>query len=54
LIDTKLRYKKTLQSILIGAVLSTIGWPLARLHLHVFDRWFQWQGRLARLLKNKR
>ena len=45
-----LRYRKTLQDVVIGLGMVTVGWLVARLHLHVFDRWFLRQGRLARLL----
>jgi hypothetical protein len=41
-------YRKTLQQMLIGIGMATFGFLLARLHLHIFDRLFLWQGRLAR------
>ncbi|MDH5253725.1 MAG: patatin-like phospholipase family protein, partial [Nitrospira sp.] len=44
-----IQYRKTFQSILIGFTMATVGWFLARLHLHVFDRWFLRQGRLKTL-----
>jgi hypothetical protein len=43
-----LNYRKTLQQILVGLGMATVGFLLARLHLHVFDKIFLWQGRLAR------
>jgi predicted acylesterase/phospholipase RssA len=43
-----LDYRKTLQQMLIGIGMWTFGFLLARLHLHVFDRLFLWQGRIAR------
>jgi predicted acylesterase/phospholipase RssA len=43
-----LNYRKTLQQMLIGIGMATVGFLFARLHLHVFDRLFLWQGRLAR------
>jgi predicted acylesterase/phospholipase RssA len=43
-------YRKTFQSILIGFGMGTLGWGLARLHLHVFDRWFLRRGQLKRLM----
>jgi hypothetical protein len=46
-----MRYRKTVQSILIGIGMGSFGWLLARLHLHVFDRWFLRFGRLSRLLR---
>jgi predicted acylesterase/phospholipase RssA len=39
-------YRKTAQQILIGLGMGTLGFLLARLHLHVFDRLFIWQGRV--------
>jgi hypothetical protein len=36
--------------VLIGLGMVSVGTLLARLHLHVFDRLFLWQGRLERLL----
>src|SRR3989442_1156208 len=46
-------YRKTLQSILLGFAMGSIGWLLARLHLYVFDRWFLHQGRLSVLCREK-
>ena len=43
-----LDYRKTLQQMLIGIGMWTFGFLLARLHLHIFDRLFLWQGRIAR------
>ncbi len=45
-----LNYRKTLQEVLIGLGMVFVGTLLARLHLHIFDRLFLWQGRLKRLL----
>jgi len=45
-----IQYRKTFQSILIGIGMGTVGWLLARLHLHVFDRIFLRQGSLTHLL----
>ncbi len=45
-----LNYRKTLQEVLIGLGMVSVGTLLARLHLHVFDPLFLWQGRLERLL----
>jgi hypothetical protein len=45
-----IQYRKTFQSILIGFGMGTLGFLLARLHLHVFDRLFLWYGRLKRLM----
>ncbi|HYN20590.1 MAG TPA: patatin-like phospholipase family protein [Thermoanaerobaculia bacterium] len=41
-----IRWRDTLKNIAIGFVMSTIGFLLARLHLHVFDRLFLRYGRL--------
>jgi hypothetical protein len=49
-----LNYRKTLQQILIGIGMATLGFLFARLHLHVFDRLFLWQGRIKRLLSRQR
>jgi hypothetical protein len=48
LLARMLNYRKTLQQMLIGLGMATVGFLLARLHLHVFDKIFLWQGRLAR------
>jgi len=42
-----LNYRKTLQQMLVGLGMATVGFLLARLHLHVFDKIFLWQGRLS-------
>jgi len=44
------RYRKTATEILIGIGMATFGFVLARLHLHVFDKLFLWQGQLRRFL----
>lgn len=49
-----LNYRKTLQQMLIGIGMATIGFVFARLHLHVFDRLFLWQGRLKRPASRER
>lgn len=43
-------YRKTASDVLIGLGMATLGFLLARLHLHVFDKMFLRQGRLDRLL----
>ncbi|MBI2925407.1 MAG: hypothetical protein HYY24_06850 [Verrucomicrobia bacterium] len=48
-----IRFRKTFQSILLGFGMATLGFLLARVHLHWFDRWFLRRGRLARLLKTE-
>jgi hypothetical protein len=47
------RYQKTLQDALLGFGMATLGWLVAGLHLHVFDRWFLWQGRVRHLLRQR-
>lgn len=44
-----LNYRKTVSDMFIGVGMAVVGWWLARLHLHVFDRIFLWQGRVERL-----
>jgi predicted acylesterase/phospholipase RssA len=39
-------YRKTLMHVLFGVVMCCFGFALARVHLHVFDRWFQKFGRM--------
>jgi predicted acylesterase/phospholipase RssA len=49
---TKLvNYRKTLQQILIGLGMGTVGFLFARLHLHVFDRLFLRYGRVRKPAK---
>jgi hypothetical protein len=43
-------YRKTATEILIGIGMATFGFLVARLHLHVFDKLFLWQGGLSRTL----
>jgi hypothetical protein len=45
-----INYRKTVQDVVVGIGMATVGFLVARLHLHVFDRIFLAQGRLARLL----
>jgi NADH:ubiquinone oxidoreductase subunit 6 (subunit J) len=44
------RYRKTATEIVIGIGMALFGFVLARLHLHVFDKLFLWQGQLRRFL----
>src|SRR5262245_28212738 len=39
-------YRKTLLHVLFGVAMCCFGFALARLHLHVFDRWFRRFGRM--------
>jgi len=41
------RYRDTLSEIAIGVAMSLLGWIVARIHLHVFDRWFLHIGRVS-------
>jgi predicted acylesterase/phospholipase RssA len=52
-ISRAVNYRKTLDQILIGIGL-TLGSLLAKVHLHVFDKIFLWQGRIDRVLTPKR
>ena len=40
------RYRDTLTDIAIGVAMSLLGWVLARIHLHVFDKWYLHAGRI--------
>jgi predicted acylesterase/phospholipase RssA len=40
------RYRDTLTEIATGVAMSLVGWILARIHLHVFDKWYLHAGRL--------
>jgi predicted acylesterase/phospholipase RssA len=42
------RYRDTLSEIAIGVGMSLVGWILARIHLHVFDKWYLRAGRVRR------
>ena len=42
-----LNVRKTFQQVAIGFGMATVGFIAARLHLHVFDKLFLWQGRLS-------
>jgi predicted acylesterase/phospholipase RssA len=46
-----IRWRETLRSLLVGASLALGGFLVARLHLHVFDRWYLFAGSLERLPK---
>ena len=39
-------YRKTILHVLFGVAMCCFGFALARLHLHVFDRWFQRFGKM--------
>jgi hypothetical protein len=42
-----LNVRKTPQQFLVGMGMATVGFIAARLHLHVFDKFFLWQGRFV-------
>lgn len=44
-------YRKTLEEFAVGLGMSVLGFAAARLHLHVFDRWYLRWGKLDRVLK---
>lgn len=48
-----IRYQKTVQDALLGFGMATVGWLVAGLHLHVFDRWFLWQGKIKHQLGDR-
>ena len=39
-------FRETLTQIAIGVGMSLLGWGVARLHLHVFDKWYLRAGRM--------
>lgn len=49
-------FKESLSQVTTGIGLGLIGvatWPLARLHLHVFDPVYKWEGRVKRVLRDE-
>jgi predicted acylesterase/phospholipase RssA len=44
-------YRKTLEEFAVGFIMSFLGFAIARLHVHVFDRWYLRLGKLNRVLK---
>ena len=51
LVAKVLNYRKTIREIALGIVMATVGFLLARLHLHFFDPLFLRQGRLPLVLR---
>ncbi len=47
------RYRETLNRIAIGIVLALFGWLIARLHIHVFDKWYLRFGKIDRIIKSQ-
>jgi predicted acylesterase/phospholipase RssA len=46
-----IRWRDTLRSVIIGFALAAGGFLVARLHLHLFDRWYLITGSVARMPK---
>ena len=44
------RYRQTLSTAILAAAMVLAGFLIARLHLHLFDRLFLWQGKVPRVL----
>lgn len=44
-----IRWRETLTKIAFGIVMCFVGWLAARLHLHIFDKWFLRRGSLRSL-----
>ncbi len=44
-----IQWRSTLRSVLIGAAMAAGGFLVARVHLHIFDRWFLRIGRIDKL-----
>jgi predicted acylesterase/phospholipase RssA len=44
-------YRKTLEEFTIGLIMSVLGFAIARLHVHIFDRWYLRWGKLNRVMK---
>jgi predicted acylesterase/phospholipase RssA len=42
------RYRDTLAEIAFGVAMSLVGWILARIHLHIFDKWYLRAGRVKK------
>ncbi len=43
-------FRETISQIAIGVGMSLLGWGVARLHLHVFDKWYLRAGRMKKLI----
>src|SRR5205085_87357 len=46
-----MHWRETLIRIAFGVAMCTLGWLVARVHLHVFDRLYLWHGKLKRFPK---
>jgi hypothetical protein len=44
------RYRQTLSTAILAVAMMLAGFLIARLHLHLFDRLFLWQGKVPRVL----
>ena len=47
------RYRDTLMEIAIGVGMSLFGWIIARIHLHIFDRWYLRAGRVDKIRRSE-
>jgi hypothetical protein len=45
------RFPKTLGQFFLNCLVGIIGWPIARLHLHIFDRLYLRWGRVRHFAK---
>jgi hypothetical protein len=48
------RFRETFTQIIIGVAMALVGWILARLHLHVFDKWYLRAGRMRERMQTTR
>jgi hypothetical protein len=46
-----INYRKTLEEFAVGLGMSVLGFAIARIHVHVFDRLYLRWGKLDRVLK---
>jgi predicted acylesterase/phospholipase RssA len=50
LLGKVINYRKTVSEVIVGLAMATLGFVLARIHLHVFNRLFLWQGSLRHII----
>ena len=48
------RFRETFTQIIIGVAMALVGWVLARIHLHVFDKWYLRAGRVRERIQTSR
>ena len=46
-----IRWRDTLFYVVVGSLTGTLGFIIARLHLHIFDKLYLFHGRAAKFLK---